>query len=71
MEKSSDSIRSVYSPKQGEGMYHRMKFYDKLMDHNKDLKLKVPTHIYNPVSFIFTNTYKQKSWITVFRYSIN
>lgn len=61
MDNKSESSRSVFTPNKSETMYHRMKFYDKLMENNKDLNLKLPAHVYNMFSFIFPKAYTQKS----------
>jgi solute carrier family 38 (sodium-coupled neutral amino acid transporter), member 9 len=55
----------IPSPKDG-GIYHKLKFYDKLSTMNPELNLKLPAHIFNPTLFYFSHATKQTSWMTIF-----
>ena len=59
--------RSSFIPSPQEGMYHKMKYYDKLSQVHPELSLKVPAHVFNPALFLFSHAQKQKSWMTIFR----
>ncbi|OMJ68181.1 hypothetical protein SteCoe_34444 [Stentor coeruleus] len=59
--------RTPFSPTHKDGgIYHKIKYYDKLSTVNPDLSLKVPAHVFNPAMFLFSHASKQKSWMTIF-----
>ena len=59
--------RSALIASPQEGMYTKMKYYDKLSQLHPELRLTVPAHVFDPTIFLFHSGKKQKSWMTIFR----